>query len=94
MKTALELRKLKPEGVGSFVVSHLFGRETSRDPSLIKRVRSFSLRFAELSPYVVMEILDLEQPQQDRFLKAYDTTKLLLRDFNIFPRRPENNRKN
>jgi hypothetical protein len=36
-----------------------------------------------------MEILDLEQPQQDRFLKAYDTTKQLLKDFQIFPRPPQ-----
>lgn len=88
MKTALDLRKLKPEGVENFAVGHLVGRESSRDPSL-KKVRPFSLRFAELSPYVVMEILDLEQPQQDRFLKAYDTTKQLLRDFQIFPRQGE-----
>lgn len=85
MKTALDLRKLKPEGVGKFGVGHLVGRETSRDPSL-KKVRQFSLRFAELSPHVVMEILDLEPAQQDRFLKAYDTTKLVLKDFKIFPR--------
>src|SRR5262249_9556420 len=85
MKEALKLRKLEAEGVRNFAVGHLVGRETSRDPSL-KKVRAFSLRFSELSPYVVMEILDLEQPQQDPFLKAYDTTKLLLKDLHIFPR--------
>lgn len=88
MLTALELRKLPPEGVKNFGVGHLVGRETSRDPKL-EKVRSFSLQFADLSPYVVMEILELEQPQQDRFLKAYDTTKQLLKDLHIFPRTPE-----
>lgn len=87
MKTALDQRGLKREGVGGFGVAHLVGRETSRTTGT--KVRPFSLRFAELSPYVVMEILDLEQPQQDRFLKAYDTTKLLLRDFKIFPQSGE-----
>jgi uncharacterized protein len=85
MITALELRGIKPEGVENFAVGHLVGRETSRDPSL-KKVRPFSMRFCDLSPYVVMEILDLEQPQQDRFLKAYDATKQLLKDLHIFPK--------
>ena len=85
MLTALELRKLKADGVKNFAVAHLVGRETSRDPAH-KKTRAFSLPFADLSPYVVMEILDLEQPQQDRFLKAYDTTKQLLKDFHIFPK--------
>jgi hypothetical protein len=88
MLAALELRKLPAEGVANFGVGHLVGRESSRDPAL-KKVRSFSLRFADLSPYVVMEILELEQPQQDRFLKAYDTTKQLLKDLHIFPQTPE-----
>ena len=93
MRTALELRKLPAEGIENFFVAHLVGRETSRDPALKKVVRSFSLRFADLSPYVVMEILELEQPQQDRFLKAYDTTKQLLKDLHIFPRSPEEQKK-
>ncbi len=86
MLTALKLRKFEPEGVKNFVVAHLVGRESNRDPAL-KLVRPFSLRFAELSPHVVMEILELEPAQQDRFLKAFDTTKVVLRDLNIFPRK-------
>src|SRR5207249_4869652 len=85
MRTALDLRKLLAEGVANFGVGHLVGRETSRRAEL-KKVRAFSLQFADLSPYVVMEILDLEQPQQHRFLKAYDTTKQLLKDLRIFPK--------
>src|SRR5262249_20942343 len=85
MLTALKLRNLHPEGAPNFSVAPLVGRETSRDPSLKGVVRSFPLRFADLSPYVVMEILALEPPQQERFLKAYDTTKHLLKDLKIFP---------
>jgi uncharacterized protein len=88
MLTALKLRKLEPEGVANFAVGHLVGRDSNRDPAL-KKLRAFSLRFADLSPYVVMEILDLEPAQQDRFLKAYDTTKHLLKDFQIFPQKGE-----
>lgn len=86
MVAALKLRGLAPEGVGGFAVTHLFGRATSRDIAL-KKIRSFSLRFSDLSPRVIEEILELEQPQQDRFIKAYDATKFLLRDLNIFPRK-------
>jgi hypothetical protein len=36
-----------------------------------------------------MEILDLSEAQQERFLKAYDTLKLILKDLDIFPRKGE-----
>jgi hypothetical protein len=36
-----------------------------------------------------MEILDLSDAQQERFLKAYDTLKLVLKDLEIFPKRGE-----
>jgi hypothetical protein len=36
-----------------------------------------------------MEILDLPPAQQERFLKAYDTLKLVLKDLGIFPQRGE-----
>src|SRR5204862_8321169 len=65
------------------VLYHLAGRDTSnRDhPNL----RAFTLQFARLSPYAVMEILDLSDAQQERFLKAYDIAKEVLRDLGIFP---------
>src|SRR5262249_54865228 len=49
------------------------------------RRRPFSLQFARLSPYAVMEILDLSDAQQERFLKAYDIAKEVLRDLGVFP---------
>jgi uncharacterized protein len=73
-------------------VYHLVGRGTA-NPSHPRR-KEFSLQFARLSPYAVMEILDLSDAQQERFLKAYDIAKPLLRDLDIFPQKgqPEQER--
>jgi hypothetical protein len=64
-------------------VYHLVDRETTnpRHPRLVE----FSLQFSRLSPYAVMEILDLSDAQQERFLKAYDVAKEVLRELGIFP---------
>src|SRR2546429_8159514 len=43
------------------------------------------LKFSSLSPYAIADILDMSYAQQERFLRAYDVTKLLLNDFRIFP---------
>lgn len=85
MLTALQLKGLTPAGIarGAMDVYHLVGRETTNPdhPSL----REFALQFARLSPYTIIEILDLSDAQQERFLKAYDITKELMRDLGIFP---------
>jgi DNA helicase HerA-like ATPase len=87
MRTALADRGLKAEGVPAdkMRVYHLVGRETAnpRHPN----ARPFSLQFAWLSPYAVSEILGLSEPQQTRFLRAYDSTKEIMRDLGIFPER-------
>jgi uncharacterized protein len=88
MLTALKRRGLSAVGTRNVQVLHLVGRETSREAPG-GRTQVFCLRFADLSPYAVMEILDLSQPQQERFLKAYDTLKLILKDLDIFPRKGE-----
>ncbi|MBI3798639.1 MAG: ATP-binding protein [Deltaproteobacteria bacterium] len=88
MLTALHRRELTPAGAKNLRVLHLVGRDTSREaPGGL--VKPFCLRFSDLSPYAVMEILDLPPAQQERFLKAYDTLKLVLKDLNIFPQRGE-----
>jgi DNA helicase HerA-like ATPase len=85
MLAGLGDRGLKAAGVPAerMTVYHLVGRETAnpRHP----RRREFSLQFARLSPYAAMEILDLSDAQQERFLKAYDVTKEVMRDLGIFP---------
>jgi uncharacterized protein len=64
-------------------VCHLVGRGTS-NPSHPNK-RPFSLQFAWLSPYQVFEILGLSDAQQERFLKAYDIAKEVMRELGIFP---------
>jgi uncharacterized protein len=85
MLKSLADRKQVPAGLptNAMTVYHLVGRDTS-NPNHPDR-RPFSLQFARLSPYAAMEILDLSDPQQERFLKAYDIAKEVLRDLGIFP---------
>jgi len=54
-------------------VYHLVARDLAnpKRPSLCP----FSLRFSELSPCAIMEILDMNEPQRERLLKAYDVAK-------------------
>jgi DNA helicase HerA-like ATPase len=87
MLAGLRDRKLNPEGVPAreMTVYHLVGRGTA-NPAHPQR-KEFSIQFARLSPYAVMEILDLSDAQQERFLKAYDIAKPLLRDLDIFPQK-------
>jgi DNA helicase HerA-like ATPase len=85
MFAALRDRGLKPDGVPAerMSVYHLVGRDTT-NPQHPRR-REFSLQFAWLSPYQVFEILGLSDAQQERFLKAYDITKEVMRELHIFP---------
>lgn len=84
MKVALARRNLSPEAVENLHIYHLFGRETSREAEG-GSIQPFCLRFAELSPYAVAEILDLPEAQRERFHKTYDATRAVLRDLKIFP---------
>lgn len=88
MLTALKRRDLPAAGTENLHIFHLVGRETSREAAG-GVVQPFCLKFSHLSPHAVMEILDLPPAQQERFLKAYDTLKLILKDLEIFPRRGE-----
>jgi uncharacterized protein len=85
MVDALQRRGLTPAGIPETTLYHLVGRETA-NPNHPNR-RSFSLQFARLSPYAIMDILDLSDPQRGRFLQAYDVAKSLLRQAGIFPER-------
>jgi DNA helicase HerA-like ATPase len=83
MLEALQRRGLKPQGVRELHVYHLTGRETTNPNH--KNRHPFALKFSSLSPYAIAEILEMSDAQQERFLRAYDVTKLLLSDFRIFP---------
>jgi DNA helicase HerA-like ATPase len=77
-------------GVENTCLYRLAGTDTANpsDPGL----RSFGLRFESLSPYTVAEIVGMSDAQQERFLKAVDTAKQVLRDLSIFPRDPDHER--
>ncbi|PTL82211.1 DUF853 domain-containing protein [Vitiosangium sp. GDMCC 1.1324] len=90
MLEALRRRGQKPEGVKDLHIHHLTGR-ASRNPRH-RNLHRFSLNFSSLSPHAIAEILDMSDAQHERFLKAYDVTKLLLEDFGLFPRNDEERR--
>ncbi len=83
MLAALEKRGRPRQGVNNVRVYHLVGRETTCPDE--RRTFAFTLHFDQLSPYLVMEVLDLNEAQQQRYQKAYDLAKRLLREFKIFP---------
>jgi DNA helicase HerA-like ATPase len=87
MLTALRERGIEPAGIPRThsTLYHLVGRD-STNPNHPTRT-PFSLQFARLSPYTAMEILGLSEPQQVRFLKAYDVAKEVMRDLGLFPAR-------
>jgi uncharacterized protein len=85
MRAALASRSLAPAGLppDHMTLYHLVGRDSANPEH--PRLRPFSLQFARLSPYAAAEILGLTDAQIQRFLKAYDVAKELLREFGIFP---------
>ena len=85
MLAALDRRGLEPAGIPNTSLYHLIGRETANPDHPARR--TFSLQFGRFSPYTVMEILELSDAQQTRFLQAYDVAKALLRELGIFPER-------
>jgi DNA helicase HerA-like ATPase len=85
MLAALAQRGQQPEGIATTSIYTLVGRETS-NPNHPRR-HQFTLTYESLSPYVVEELLGLNDAQQQRFEKAYDITKHILKDLGIFPRR-------
>lgn len=85
MLAGLDARGLGPAGLRADLTTlyHLIGRDTANPDH--PNLRQFSLQFARLSPYAVIEILDLSPAQQERFLPAYDVAKMVLRELGIFP---------
>ncbi len=83
MITVLKRRDREPKGVDNTHVYHLIGRETNnpKHPHIIP----FTLEFERLSPYAVMEILELNEAQRQRYLKAYDLARQILKDLKIYP---------
>jgi len=87
MLTALEKRGKQARGVENVSVYHLVGRETTCPER--RRTRAFSLQFSQLSPYLVMGMLEMNDAQQQRYQKAYDIAKRILQTMRIFPANDE-----
>jgi uncharacterized protein len=85
MRRALSDLGMEPAGVDNTCLYHLIGTDTANRAH--PRRREFGLHFDSLSPYTVAEIIDMTDPQRERFLKAFDLGKSVLRDRGIFPRK-------
>src|SRR5207302_9552472 len=92
-----ERKKLKSttqafvEELGPQIVIGLY-RASAQAPVEKGRTRAFSLQFSQLSPYLVMGMLDLNDAQQQRYQKAYDIAKRILWAMRIFPTNEEEKR--
>lgn len=82
MLAALDRRGQAPAGIPNTRLYHLVGREPSNEyhPNRVP----FTLPFDRLSPYTVVEILDLTPAQQEVYLKAYEITRKLLMEFKLY----------
>lgn len=87
MQESLTHRGLTADGVKDTYIYRLVGRESANPTH--PRQNEFSLRFWELSPFAVQEILALNEAQEQRFLKAYDITKQAMEQCKIWPRTDE-----
>lgn len=87
MLAALDRRGLQPKSLNNVRILHLVGRETTNPEHA--DTKSFSLRFSSLSPYAVKEILDFNDAQEDRYLKAHDVSRSMLMEMNVFPANEE-----
>jgi DNA helicase HerA-like ATPase len=85
MIAALTHRGQSPAGVPNTHIYTLVGKDTSNADH--DDIISYTLQFSTMSPFVVEELLDLSEPQKQRFEKAYDTTKHVMQDLGIFPRK-------
>ena len=83
MVAALRSRQLEPRGSDRTHVFVLSGRDCS-NPSH-PAIHKFKLAFAEISPYVLVEILGLSEPQERRFIDAYEVCRMLMEHLKVFP---------
>jgi hypothetical protein len=74
-----------PDGIANVNVHHLTGRSTTA--SQPTPILPFKVDFSSLSPFAVAELLDLTTAQLERFFKAFDVTKQVMREFEIFPKK-------
>jgi hypothetical protein len=86
MLAALAGRGQKARGTDGLVVYYPVGRKTGREGNE-SVTKAFCLPFADLSPYTVMDILDLNEAQRERYYTAYEATKHVMKELGIFPKK-------
>jgi hypothetical protein len=87
MMAAVKKCDMSPAGVPKTRLWHLVGRGTANPDHPNKIV--FTLRFSNLSPYVVAEIAGMNEAQTDRYIDAWEVTKGFMADSGMWPR-PQN----
>jgi DNA helicase HerA-like ATPase len=90
MLAALKSRDIPPAGIENTRLYHLVGTETANPKH--PNIAEFGLSFTALSPYTIAEIVDMTEPQQERFFRTVDSGKQVLRDLKIFPTMPDQER--
>ena len=83
MLELLEERNEDPHGIKDTTLYVLTGKQTSNPKHPAKK--EFDLSFERFSPFIVDELLGLSDAQSERFSRAYEAAKALLRELNIFP---------
>lgn len=83
MMAALKRSNMVARGISDTHVYRLAGKDAANPKHTDNR--QFSLRFDQLSPYALQELLDLTEAQAERFFKAYDIAKLALERSKIWP---------
>ena len=83
MRSALSRRGLAARGVPNIDIYHLIGRDTTNEDYTSNR--QFCLEYSNLSPHAVIEILNLNEAQEDRFLKAHDIARQMIMQLGIYP---------
>lgn len=91
MSAALKKCDLSPTGVPNTHLWHLVGRGTANPDHPNKT--AFTLRFSNLSPYVVAEIAGMNEPQTDRFIDAWEVTKGFMADTVMWPQSQEDQKR-
>jgi DNA helicase HerA-like ATPase len=83
MLAMLPARNIAAEGMPNTYVYTLVGREPANPDH--PRPAEFSLDFTALSPWALIEILNLNEAQTSRFLTAHELARRLLHEIGVYP---------
>jgi DNA helicase HerA-like ATPase len=83
MVAALRKRRLEAKGTPRTRLFVLAGRQVANPDH--PDVRRFKMGFSDISPYVLVEILDLSEAQERRLIDAYDVCRLVMERLRIYP---------